>query len=328
VKAERLCLLTVVLPCVAGLQLWVISMCSLALSSSVLSSSALAAQITVGWDRTNDPAVAGYILYYGSASGDYEGAIDVGMEVTYTLTDLEDGKPYYFTITAYDMNGNEGESLEEIVHDRSMVGSEADQEGNGLIDGEEDNADGGGSTDEEVTQIADAGEEDDHLSDPVESASDQEEPPEAASADGAIPQSQLSIIFVDSEPFVGDGAAEAAIDGQPETFWRTDMGAKAPRHPHELVIDLGGSYNVRGFRYLPRQDGSLDGTVARFSFYVIEDEGDWGKAVAAGTFSRDAAEKEVVFPERIGSFVRLVAHSEINGKPWTSIAEITVLGTP
>jgi hypothetical protein len=226
------------------------------------------------------------------------------------------------------MHGNESEISDEIVHDHSIADSEVDQE-DSLIDGDEDNADEGSSTDgEEVTQTSDAGEEDDHLSDPAEGASDQEEPPEAASADGAIPQSQLSIVSVDSEPLAGDGAAEAAIDGQPETFWRTDMGAKAPRHPHELVIDLGGSYNVRGFRYLPRQDGSPDGTVARFSFYVSEDEEDWGEAVAAGTFSRDAAEKEVVFQERMGSFVRLVAHSEIHGKPWTSIAEITVLRTP
>jgi hypothetical protein len=323
VKAERSFLLTVVSLRSAGVQLWAISVCSL-----VLSSSAFAAQITLGWDTNNDPAVAGYMLYYGCANGQYEEAIDVGMQDTYTLTDLEDGKPCYFTITAYDMDGNESEISEEIVHDRSMADPEVDQEENSLIDGEEGNAEEGGSTDEEVTQISAADGEDDHSSDGVESASDREEQPEAASTDGVIPQSQLSIVFVDSEPFVGDGAAEAAIDGDPETFWRTAMGAKAPRHPHELVIALGGSYSVRGVRYLPRQDGSLDGTVARFSLYVSEDEEDWGEAVATGFFSRDAAEKEVVFPERMGSFVRLVAHSEINGKPWTSIAEITVLGTP
>jgi hypothetical protein len=62
-----------------------------------------------------------------------------------------------------------------------------------------------------------------------------------------IPQLRLSIVFVDSEPLVGEGAAEAAINGRPETFWRTEMGAKPPRHPHELVIALGGSYSVRGF---------------------------------------------------------------------------------
>jgi hypothetical protein len=165
----------------------------------------------------------------------------------YTFTDLEDGKLYYFAITAYDMDGNESELSEEIVHDRSMVDSEADQEGDGLINDKEGSVDEGGSTDEEVTRIADAGGEDDHSSDRVESASNQEEPPEGILAGGMILQSQLSIVFVDSEPLVGNGAAEDAVDGRPDTFWLIELGAKPPRHPHELVIALGGSYSVRGF---------------------------------------------------------------------------------
>jgi hypothetical protein len=318
VKAGRLGVLTLLSMWSVGVQLSALSGCSLALFPS-----AFAAQMTLSWHTRDDPAVAGYMLYFGSASGEYEEAIDVGMQDTYTLTDLEDGKPYFFAITPYDSHGNESEISEEIVHDPSMVDAEVDQGEDSLNSGEE-----GDSTDEEVTQIPDAGGESDHSSDRVHSASDLEEQADAASADGVIPQSQLSIVFVASEPPVGEGAAEAAIDGRPETFWRTELGAKAPRHPHELVIALGDRYSVRGFRYLPRQDGSLDGTVARFDFYVSEDGEDWGKSVAAGIFSGDAAEKEVVFPEHKGSFVRLVAHSEINDKPWTSIAEITVLGTP
>jgi hypothetical protein len=77
--------------------------------------------------------------------------------------------------------------------------------------------------------------------------------------------------------------------------------------------DLDGDYMVKGFRYLP------------CSFYVSEDGVNWRKVVATGTFSRDAAEKEVVFPGKQGRFVRLVAHAEANGMPWTSMAEINVL---
>jgi hypothetical protein len=247
----------------------------------------------------------------------------VGLQDTYTLTDLEDGQPYYFAITPYDMDGNESEISDEIMHDPAMTGAELDQEEDNLNSDEE-----GNSADEEVTHISDLGGENGNSAELVESLSDHKEQPEAASADGVIPPSKLSIVFVDSEPLVGEGAAEAAIDGRPETSWRTEMGTKPPRHPHELVIALDGSYSVRGFRYLPRQDGSLDGTVARFSFYVSEDGEDWGEAVVTGAFSHDAAEKEVVFPKHLGSFVRLVAHSEMNGNPWTSIAEITVLGIP
>jgi hypothetical protein len=38
------------------------------------------------------------------------------------------------------------------------------------------------------------------------------------------------------------------------------------------------------------------------------------------TFSRDITEKELVFPGRMGSFVQFVAHAEVNGGPWTSVA--------
>jgi hypothetical protein len=65
-------------------------------------------------------------------------------------------------------------------------------------------------------------------------------PSEAQTELDVIPQSELKIVSVDSEPLVGDGAAEAAIDSRIETFWRTQMGAKAPMPLHKLVIALGG----------------------------------------------------------------------------------------
>jgi hypothetical protein len=46
------------------------------------------------------------------------------------------------------MDGHESELSEEIGHDRSMLDAEAEQEGNSLIEGEEGNADEGGSIDQ------------------------------------------------------------------------------------------------------------------------------------------------------------------------------------
>jgi hypothetical protein len=124
---------------------------------------------------------------------------------------------------------------------------------------------------------------------------------------------------------MGDGSADSAIDGRSETFWQTARGSKVSPHPHEVVIALGGEYMVRGFRYLPRQDGKTEGMVGRYSFYVRQDGEDWGKAVTTGSFSRDVKEQQATFPEKAGSFVRFVAHSEVKGKPSTSVAEISVL---
>ena len=54
----------------------------------------------------------------------------------------------------------------------------------------------------------------------------------------------------------------------------------------------------------------------------------WGTPVVSGTFGKNANKKKVLFAGHAGKFVRLVAKSEVNGKPWTSAAEIRVLGTP
>ena len=119
-----------------------------------------------------------------------------------------------------------------------------------------------------------------------------------------------------------------AIDGDNKTIWQTQWYSASPQPPHEIVIWLGGNYIVGGFTYLPRQDGSLDGTVAKYSFYVSADGVNWGNPVANGTFAKNANKKKVLFAGRAGQFVRFVAKSEVNGKPWTSAAEIRVLGTP
>ena len=97
--------------------------------------------------------------------------------------------------------------------------------------------------------------------------------------------------------------------------------------PHEVRIDLGLTYAIDGFRYLPRQDGGVNGTISGYEFYVSADGVNWGTPVTAGNFAKNTQEKEVIFAPMSGRFVRLKALSEINGGPWTSVAELSVLGT-
>ncbi|OEU81858.1 MAG: hypothetical protein BA873_08085 [Desulfobulbaceae bacterium C00003063] len=141
--------------------------------------------------------------------------------------------------------------------------------------------------------------------------------------------SEFTVVFVNSEETKGeDGRVENAIDGRPDTFWHTQWYDADPVHPHEMVIDLGDAYIVKGFQYLPRQDGCINGTVADYSLYVSEDGLAWGEPVATGTFADDTTEKEVMFGPRPARYVRFVALSEVNGRPWTSAAEINILGRP
>ena len=152
--------------------------------------------------------------------------------------------------------------------------------------------------------------------------------PTNSHATSTIPQQQMLVVSVDSQELVdGNGAATNAIDGNPTTLWRSERSQRTAPLPHTLVLHLGGRYQVDGFRYLPRQDGRSNGTIAGYQFYVSDDGSTWGTAVAAGTFAADTTEKTVRFTAKTGRYVRLVALSEINGNPWTSIAELNIYGT-
>jgi len=142
----------------------------------------------------------------------------------------------------------------------------------------------------------------------------------------SISQANWTLHAVDSEELSGqDGAATNAFDGDSGTIWHTEWESSEPAHPHEIQIDLGATHDVTGFRYLPRQDSTLNGAIAQYEFYVSADGSDWGSAVATGAFAGDNTEKEVTFAAKTGRYIRLVALSEVNDNPWTSVAEINVL---
>jgi fibronectin type 3 domain-containing protein len=57
--------------------------------------------------------LAGYKVYYGTASRSYSQSIDVGKVTTYELTNLSNGFTYYFVVTAYNQAGVESEPSNE-----------------------------------------------------------------------------------------------------------------------------------------------------------------------------------------------------------------------
>lgn len=141
-------------------------------------------------------------------------------------------------------------------------------------------------------------------------------------------QSNWNLHYADSEESIKEsGAATNAFDGNTSTFWHTEWSASSPTHPHEIQIDLGEVYDINGFRYLPRQDGK-NGRIAQYEFYISTNGSDWNNPVAADTFVDGASEKKITFSSVTGQFVRFRALSEINGNPWTSVAELNITGKP
>ena len=236
-----------------------------------------AAQVQLAWDTpvqangTPVPNVAGYNLYYGSQSGQYQTVVPVGLTTTYTVQNVSTGQTYYFVVKAYDSTGIASAFSNEIS----------------------------------VTL------------------------PTNTPGESIIPQRQMRVVSVDSQEPVGEnGAATNAIGGNATTLSHTKWFQRTDPLPHSLVLDLGGQYQVDGLRYLPRQDGNPNGTIARYQFYVSDNGTTWGTAVAAGTFAADTTEKTVRFTAKTGRYTLLVALSEINGNSWTSAAELNILGVP
>lgn len=77
------------------------------------------AQVTLQWDSNTEPDLAGYKIYYGNASKSYQLGVDVGNRTTSTISNLEEGKIYYFAATAYDTLNNESEFSNELVYNVS-----------------------------------------------------------------------------------------------------------------------------------------------------------------------------------------------------------------
>ncbi len=74
----------------------------------------MAKSAVLTWDApTNTTGVAGFKVYYGTASKTYTNVDNAGNVTSYTVNGLAPGA-YYFATTAYDTSGNESGSSNEV----------------------------------------------------------------------------------------------------------------------------------------------------------------------------------------------------------------------
>jgi hypothetical protein len=145
---------------------------------------------------------------------------------------------------------------------------------------------------------------------------------------GLIPAAEMKLASFSSENHANDRRAVYAIDGNPRTVWHSQFSEEVAKHPHELVIDLGGACEVRGFRYLARQDGGWNGSFAETEFYVSDSPDAFGEPVARATFEKVRSPQAVDCEKPVrGRYVRVRVLSEVNENPWASAAEIGIIGS-
>ncbi|MBW2410811.1 MAG: fibronectin type III domain-containing protein [Deltaproteobacteria bacterium] len=101
------------------------------LLSFFLTPSGFALHLTLQWDPNVDEELAGYIVYYGTASGHYRYDVDIGDQTSCTISGLAEGTRYYFAVTAYDEEGNESIYSREIVYPATVSDSSSGGGSNG-----------------------------------------------------------------------------------------------------------------------------------------------------------------------------------------------------
>jgi hypothetical protein len=65
------------------------------------------ANVTLAWNPSSDPLVAGFNIYYGGASGVYTNKLSAGPATSLTISNLVIGATYYFAATTYSAAGAE-----------------------------------------------------------------------------------------------------------------------------------------------------------------------------------------------------------------------------
>ncbi len=78
-----------------------------------------AAQVTLEWDAVIHPLLEGYVVHYGTYSGDYDASLDVGNWTSCTIADLDENETYYFAVTAYSTEGEESDFSNEVSNSSS-----------------------------------------------------------------------------------------------------------------------------------------------------------------------------------------------------------------
>lgn len=97
------------------------------------------------------------------------------------------------------------------------------------------------------------------------------------------------------------------------------------KHLPWVDLDAGEAKLVKGFTYLPRQNGT-NGHVKDYTIHVSMDGKNWGEPVCKGTFDRNSKEKRVMFGKPVrGRYIRFTALSEQNGQDFASGAELTII---
>ena len=97
------------------------------------------------------------------------------------------------------------------------------------------------------------------------------------------------------------------------------------KYPHWVDFDAGDVKNIKGFIYLPRQDGP-NGNIKDYEILVSQDGKNWGEPIMKGTFENNQKEKKVMLKAPVKArYFRFRALSSQNGQDFASGSEFSII---
>lgn len=135
----------------------------------------------------------------------------------------------------------------------------------------------------------------------------------------------MEVVYASSQETGGESAANL-VDNDPSTIWHTMYSVTVAQYPHWVDFDAGEPRLIKGFIYLPRQDGSGNGDIKDYKLQVSNDGKSWSDAVAQGSFEKSKKEQKVMLRKPVEArYIRFTALNSQNGTDFASGAEFSVL---
>jgi alpha-L-fucosidase len=145
---------------------------------------------------------------------------------------------------------------------------------------------------------------------------------ETVTAEFDVPKSKWSIETTCTE---GNWSPLSnVIDGDPDSFWASGRnGGELPCH---VTADFGESLTLKGFTYLPRQDGRSQSNINRYRVAISGDGQNWTTMIRDAEFSNIANNpvlQKVLFSRPVEArWLRLTCLSSVESEDWINIAEL------
>lgn len=133
----------------------------------------------------------------------------------------------------------------------------------------------------------------------------------------------LTVVNASSEE-PGENATNL-LDGNTSTIWHTAYSVTVANYPHWIDFDAGTVKKIKGFTYLPRQNGN-NGNIKDFRIEVSKDGVTWSEPIVEGAFPAGSKLNKVMFTKPVDAqYIRFTALSSQNGQDFASGAEFSVL---